>query len=269
MDAGTIGKLARELHEAEKTRRLTRLFSARFPEMTVADAYAIQRAWIEIKVSEGRQIIGHKIGLTSRAMQQAGGLNEPDYGVLLDDMQYEGGAEIPLQRFIAPRLENELAFILNKPLRGPRCTIFDVLSATEYVIPALEIIDLRMPRVDPEKNQPRKIVDTISDNAANAAYVIGGRPIRPLDLDLRWVGAICHKNNVIEESGLAAAVLNHPANGIAWLANKLALHGDSLAAGELVMAGSFTRPTSIAPGDTFYVDYGPLGSISCRFVGEA
>lgn len=268
MDAKTIANLARQLHEAEKSRKTIRLFSAQFPDITIPDAYAIQRAWVDIKVAEGRRIIGHKIGLTSRAMQSMSNITEPDYGVLLDDMLYHDGAEIPVSRFITPMLENELAFILGKPLQGPNCSIFDVLSATEYVIPALEIVDLRMRRDDPETGGQRKIFDTISDNAANAALVVGGRPIKPLDMDLRWVGALCYRNNVIEESGLAAAVLNHPANGIAWLANKLAPHGQKLEAGQLVMAGSFTRVVPARAGDTFHVDFGSLGSISCRFVGE-
>jgi len=154
-------------------------------------------------------------------MQTQSNINEPDYGVLLDDMLYHDGAEIPVNRFITSMLENKLAFILSKPLQGPNCAIFDVLNATDYVIPALEIVDLRMKRDDPETKGQRKVFDTISDNAANAALVIGGRPIRPLDVDLRWVGALCYCNGVLEESGLAAVVLNHPANGIAWLANKL------------------------------------------------
>jgi 2-oxo-hept-3-ene-1,7-dioate hydratase len=269
MDAATVARLAKQLHEAEKSRKPTRLYSAQFPDMTIADAYAIQRAWVDIKLGEGRKIIGHKIGLTSRAMQSMSNINEPDYGVLLDDMLYHDGAEIPVGRFITPMLENELAFILGKPLAGPNCSIFDVISATEYVIPALEIVDLRMAR-DPERDgkAQRKVFDTISDNAANGALVIGGRPIRPLDVDLRWVGALCYRNGVLEESGIAAAVLNHPANGIAWLANKLAPHGQRLEAGHLVMSGSFTRTVNARAGDTFHVDYGPLGSISCRFVGE-
>ena len=268
MDATTVARLARDLHEAEKSRKVIRFLSALYPDMTHADAYAIQKAWVDIKLGEGRKIIGHKIGLTSRAMQSMFNINEPDYGVLLDDMLYHDGAEIPSNRFITPMLENELAFILSKPLRGPNCTIFDVLSATDYVIPALEIVDLRTSRDDPETKRPRGVVDTIADNAANAALVIGGRPIRPLDVDLRWVGALCYRNGVLEESGIAAAVLNHPANGIAWLANKIAPYGEGLDAGELVMAGSFTRTIPARAGDTFHVDYGPLGSISCRFVGE-
>ncbi len=268
MDTATITRLASELHEAEKGRKVIRFLSAQFPDMTIADAYAIQKAWVDIKLKEGRKIIGHKIGLTSRAMQSISNINEPDYGVLLDDMLCHDGAEIAAGRFITPMLENELAFILGKPLKGPNCTIFDVLNATEYVIPALEIVDLRTRLDDPETKRRRWVVDTIADNAANAALVVGGRPIRPMDVDLRWVGALCYRNGVLEESGIAAAVLNHPANGIAWLANKLAPFGQGLDAGELVLAGSFTRTVAARAGDTFHVDYGPLGSISCRFVGE-
>ena len=268
MDQITISRLAKDLHEAESSRKVIRFLSAQHPEITIPDSYAIQRAWIDIKLAEGRKIIGHKIGLTSRAMQSMANIDEPDYGVLLDDMLYHSGAEIPVNRFIAPMLENELAFILGKPLRGPNCSIFDVLNATEYVTPALEIVDLRTRLDDPDTKARRRVVDTIADNAANAALVVGGRPIRPLDVDLRWVGALCYRNGAIEESGIAAAVLNHPANGIAWLANKLALHDQGLEAGHLVLAGSFTRTVPARAGDTFHVDYGPLGSISCRFVGE-
>jgi 2-oxo-hept-3-ene-1,7-dioate hydratase len=268
MDNATVTRLATELHEAEKNRKVIRFLSAQYPEMTVADGYAIQKAWIEVKLGEGRKVIGHKIGLTSRAMQSMSNIDEPDYGVLLDDMLYHDGAQIPANRFITPMLENELAFVLGRPLKGPNCTIFDVLSATEYVIPALEIVDLRTRLDDPESKRRRWVVDTIADNAANAALVIGGRPIRPMDADLRWVGALCYRNGVLEESGTAAAVLNHPANGIAWLANKLAPFDEGLGPGEIVMAGSFTRTVPACAGDTFYVDYGKLGSISCRFVGE-
>jgi 2-oxo-hept-3-ene-1,7-dioate hydratase len=160
----------------------------------------------------------------------------------------------------------ELAFILARPLKGPNITVFDVLSATDYVTPALEIIDARIEQFDRDTKAMRKVFDTISDFAANAGIVLGGRPVRPLDVDLRWVGALLHKNGVIEETGLAAGVLGHPANGVAWLANKIAPHGEQLNAGDVVLAGSFTRPTPAAAGDTFHADYGPLGSVSFRFV---
>ncbi len=262
----TLQSLALELQAARKTRIPLRHFSQRFPHMTVEDGYAIQREWVKLELAAGRRILGRKIGLTSRAMQLSSQIDEPDYAPLMDDMFFAQGADIPVSRFIAPRVEVELAFILGKPLEGPGVTLFDVLSATEYVSPALEIIDARIEQFDRDTQAPRKVFDTISDFAANAGIVLGGRPVRPLDVDLRWVGALLHKNGVVEETGLAAGVLNHPANGVAWLANKLAPHGEGLKAGDVVLAGSFTRPTTAVRGDNLHADYGPLGSISFRFV---
>ena len=262
----TLQSLALELQAARKTRIPLRHFSQRFPQMTVEDGYAIQREWVKLELAAGRRILGRKIGLTSRAMQLSSQIDEPDYAPLMDDMFFASGGDIAIDRFIAPRIEVELAFILGKPLEGPGVTLFDVLSATEYVSPALEIIDARIEQFDRDTRAPRKVFDTISDFAANAGIVLGGRPVRPLDVDLRWVGALLHKNGVVEETGLAAGVLNHPANGVAWLANKLAPHGEGLKAGDVVLAGSFTRPTTAVRGDNLHADYGPLGSISFRFV---
>lgn len=261
--------LAAELEGAEATGVQLAPFSERFPGMTMADAYAVQRAWVAQKVAGGRRILGHKIGLTSRAMQMASQITEPDYGALLDDMFFEPNGDLPLSRFVAPKVEVELAFLLKADLHGPGVTVFDVLRATEYVTPAAEIIDARIQRVSRETGRPRRVTDTISDNAANAGVVVGGRAMRPDDLDLRWAAALCLRNGVVEETGVAAGVLGHPATGIAWLANRLAPHGEGLKAGELVLAGSFTRPVDIASGDVFTFDYGPLGSFSCRFVGTA
>jgi len=262
----TIEALARELYEARKSRTQLRHFSRRHPTMSIADGYAIQRAWVALELADGRVIKGRKIGLTSRAMQQASQITEPDYAPLMDDMFFDNGGDIPFACFIAPRVEVELAFVLGKPLKGPGVTLFDVLSATEYVTPAIEIIDSRIEQFDRDTKAMRKVFDTISDFAANAGIVLGGRPVRPMDVDLRWVGALLHKNGVIEETGLAAAVLNHPANGVAWLANKIAPHGDQLNAGDVVLGGSFTRPTNALAGDNFHADYGPLGAVSFRFV---
>ena len=262
----TIEALARELYGARKHRTQVRHFSMRHPGMTIADAYAIQRAWVQLELADGRTIRGRKIGLTSRAMQQASQITEPDCAPLMDDMFFDAGGDIPIDRFIAPRIEVELAFILGKPLKGPGITLFDVLSATDYVTPAIEIIDARIEQFDRETKVMRKVFDTISDFAANAGIVLGGRPVRPLDVDLRWVGALLHKNGVIEETGLAAGVLNHPATGVAWLANKIAPYDEQLNAGDVVLAGSFTRPTAAVRGDTIHADYGPLGSIAFRFV---
>jgi 2-oxo-hept-3-ene-1,7-dioate hydratase len=257
--------LANELEKAQHSRTQVTQFSRRFPDMTIKDSYAIQRAWMDIKRQAGRKPIGHKIGLTSRAMQITAQITEPDFGLILDDMLYADGASINSQNYIVPRLEVELAFILNKPLQGPGVSLIDVLNATDYVVPALELIDARTELVDRETKAPRKVLDTIADNAANAAIIIGGRPVKPDAIDLRWSGALLLKNAVVEETGLAAGVLNHPGNGIAWLANKLAAHDEGLAAGEIVLAGSFTRPVACSAGDVFHADYGPLGSISVRF----
>ena len=222
LPASAIEQLAAELHESEKSRVQVEHFSKRFPDMTIEDGYAVSRAWVRTKIQEGRVVRGHKIGLTSRAMQLSSQIDEPDYGTLLDDMFFHDGTDIPAEPFIAPRIEVELGFILGRPLRGPGVTLFDVMAATDYVVPAVEIIDARIEQFDRDTRAPRKVVDTISDNAANAGIVTGGRPVRPDAVDLRWVGALLYKNGVIEESGIAAAVLNHPGNGIAWLANKLA-----------------------------------------------
>jgi len=266
LDTATIQSLARQLYHARKSRTPLRQFSSQYPGMTVEDGYAIQREWVQLELADGRRIRGRKIGLTSRAMQQASQINEPDYAPLMDDMFFEQGSDIPAARFIAPRVEVELAFILGRPLRGPGVTLFDVLAATEFVTPAIEIIDARIEQFDRDTKEMRKVFDTIADFAANAGIVTGGRPVRPGDVDLRWVGALLHKNGVIEETGLAAAVLNHPANGVAWLANKLAPHDEQLNAGDVVLAGSFTRPTTAKAGDVFHVDYGALGSVTFRFV---
>ncbi len=265
LDKTTIDTIARAYHVAERERQRIRPPSVQYSGFTVEDAYAVQRRWVEIKVAEGNVIKGHKIGLTSRAMQRQANITEPDYGSLMADMFYESGAEIPMSRFIQPRLECELGFVIGKRLSGPNCTIFDVLRATDYVIPAAEIVDGRTHRLDPDTDKPRSVLDSIADNAGNAALIVGGRPIRPMDVDLRWVGVLCYRNNVIEESGGAAAVLNHPANGVAWLANKLAPFGIALEPGQFVLGGSFTSTVEAHAGDVFHVDYGPLGSITSRF----
>ena len=260
-----INDCANQLHQAEKSREQVRQLSLQHPDITIDDAYAIQRKWVEMKLAEGREVIGHKIGLTSRAMQQSSQIDEPDYGTLLNDMLFQDGGDIPTDRFIVPRIEVELAFILAKPLKGPNVTLFDVYNATDYVVPALELIDARSQSIDPDSGRPRKVFDTISDNAANAGVILGGRPIKPDALDLRWVSAMMYRNGVIEETGVAAGVLNHPANGVAWLANKLAPYDVTLEPGQIILGGSFTRPVAARKGDTFHVDYGKLGSISVNF----
>lgn len=262
----TTEALARRLYDARKSRTQLRQFSRENPSMTIQDGYAIQREWVKLEIADGRRILGRKIGLTSRAMQLSSQITEPDYAPLMDDMFFETGTDIEIGQFIAPRVEVEVGFVLGQSLRGPGVTLFDVLRATEYITPALEIIDARIEQFDRETKAPRKVFDTISDFAANAGVVMGGRPVKPDNVDPRWIGAMLHKNGVIEETGLAAAVLNHPATGVAWLANKIAPTGEELKAGDFVLAGSFTRPTNAVRGDVLHADYGPLGSVSFRFV---
>src|SRR5881409_4275901 len=262
---GDIRAAAGRLHQAEKTRVQIRQISLEYPAITIADAYAIQKAWVEMKVAQGRIVKGHKIGLTSKVMQRALNIDEPDSGILLDDMFFADGGLVPSDRFIATRVEAELAFVMKSRLAGPDCTMFDVLNATDFVVPALEILDTRVERVDPQTKATRKIYDTIADNAANAGIVLGGRPIRPMDADLRWIGALCFKNGQLEETGLAAGVLNHPATAVAWLANKIAPLGLALEPGQVVLAGSFIRPIETRKGDTIQADYGAYGSVSCYF----
>jgi 2-oxo-hept-3-ene-1,7-dioate hydratase len=256
---------AERLNQAEKTRVQIRQVSLDHPAISIDDAYAIQKARIDLKLAEGRVVRGHKIGLTSKAMQSALNIDEPDSGVLLDDMFFADGGLVPTERFIATRIEAELAFVMKQRLAGPNCTLFDVLNATDFVVPALEILDARIERIDPRTKSTRKIFDTIADNAANAGIVLGGRPLRPLDADLRWIGALCSRNGQLEETGLAAGVLNHPATGVAWLANKIAPHGLALEPGQVVLAGSFIRPIETRKGDTIVADYGPYGTVSCHF----
>lgn len=255
-----IAQIAEELAEADRTHGVIPRITARYPDATVEDSYAIQGIWRDKNLEAGRRLVGRKIGLTSKAMQQATGITEPDYGVMFDDTVWESGSSIPAADFSNVRIEVELAFVLREPLEGPACTLFDVLRATEYVTPALEILNSHI------ELEGRTIVDTIADNAAYGGMVLGGRPMRPDDIDLRWVGAMLFRNEQIEETGVSGGVLGHPANGVAWLANKLHQHGDTLEAGEIILAGSFTRPVWAQAGDSILCDYGPMGVVSCRIV---
>ena len=259
LDEATIVALADELAAADRRGGVMPRITARHPDAAVEDAYAIQRRWREDRVAAGHRLVGHKIGLTSRAMQAATGITEPDYGVMFDDTVWENGSTLPFDRFSNIRVEVELAFVLADRLTGPRCNLFDVLRRTEYVVPALEVLNSHI------ELENRTIVDTISDNAAYGGMVLGGRPTRPDQIDLRWVSALLYRNETIEETGVSAGVLNHPAHGVAWLANKLSQHDESLETGEIVLAGSFTRPMWVSRGDTVLADYGPLGAITCRF----
>lgn len=252
-------KAAESLINAEKERKPVVQLSKTWPDITIEDAYAIQSLVNEAKIAAGAKVRGHKVGLTSKAMQASSQIDEPDYGVLHDYMVVEDGAKVPFERFIVPRVEPELVFVLGKPLKGPGVGLLDVLRATEYVVPAIEIIDARV-------QNPRKIFDTVADNGAAAGLVLGGRPVGPMDVDLRWVSALLYRNADIEETGVAAGVLGHPAVAIAWLANKVGRFGTVLEPGRVMLSGSFTRPVWAQKGDTLRADFGAMGSLSVQFV---
>ena len=259
MSPADRNKAADTLVAAEKARKQAVQLSKTWPDITMEDAYAISTEVANRKIAGGAKLIGHKVGLTSKAMQRSSQIDEPDYGYLLDHMMIADGASVKHENFCLPRVEVELAFIMGKPLKGPGVGLTDVLRATEYVVPALEIVDARL-------QDPRKIFDTVSDNGAAAGIVIGGRPVGPMDVDLRWVGGIMYRNSEIEETGVAAGVLGHPALGVAWLANKIGPHGHALEPGHIVLAGSFTRVVFAQKGDTIHADYGPLGGLAIQFV---
>jgi 2-oxo-hept-3-ene-1,7-dioate hydratase len=252
-------KAADILIAAEKARKQAVQLSKTWPDITIDDAYAISTEVTNRRIAAGAKLIGHKVGLTSKAMQRSSQIDEPDFGYLLDNMMIADGASVKHENFCLPRVEVELAFVMGKTLKGPGVGLTDVLRSTEYVVPALEIVDARL-------QDPRKIFDTVSDNGAAAGIVVGGRPVGPMDVDLRWVGGIMYRNAEIEETGVAAGVLGHPALGVAWLANKIGQHGIALEPGHLVLAGSFTRVVYARKGDTLHGDFGQLGGIALQFV---
>jgi 2-oxo-hept-3-ene-1,7-dioate hydratase len=252
-------KCADILMAAQKERKQAIQLSVTFPAITIEDSYAISTEVANRKMAAGAKLIGHKVGLTSKAMQRSSMIDEPDFGFILDDQMIADGAKVKHADYCKPRVEVELAFVMGKRLLGPGIGLTDVLRATEYVVPAIEIVDARL-------QDQRKITDTVADNGAAAGIALGGRPVGPLDVDLRWVGGIMYKNSEIEETGLAAGVLGHPALGVAWLANKLGSVGTALEPGHLVLTGSFTRVVFAQKGDTLHADFGPLGGIAIQFV---
>jgi 2-oxo-hept-3-ene-1,7-dioate hydratase len=247
------------LEKALKERKQATQLSVTWPEITIEDAYGISTVWAKRRMAAGAKLVGHKVGLTSKAMQRSSNIGEPDFGYLFDDMIVPDGSKLEHASYCLPRVEIELAFVLGKRLMGPGIGLTDVLAATEYVVPALELVDARV-------QDPRKIFDTVADNAASAGIVMGGRPVRPMDVDLRWVGGIMSVNATIEETGVAAGVLGHPAMGVAWLANKLGSLGTAMEPGHIVLAGSFTRVVFPKKGDTLHADFGTLGAISVQYV---
>lgn len=265
MTGAEIEAAAEMLFQAERTGRQCGLLSLLHPGMTLDEAYAVQAALVARKRAAGARVIGWKIGLTSRAMQQALGIDTPDSGVLLDDMLFAHGATVPRGRFIQPRVEAEIAFATRAPLHGPGVTRDEVLAATDWVAPALEILDTRILRADPATGRARTITDTVSDNAANAGIVLGPERHAAHAFDLRWVGAIVTRDGVVEETGLGAGVLNDPVTGILWLVHRLARYGQGVEAGQILLSGSFIRPVEAPPGSRFHADFGPFGEVGLAF----
>jgi 2-oxo-hept-3-ene-1,7-dioate hydratase len=261
-----IAAVAADHERARRERQLIKRVTLRHPDMTLDDAYACQKAWTGLQVANGAVVRGHKIGLTSRAMQQAMQIDEPDFGVLFDYMFHESGVTLAASDYLDPKIEVELAFVLAKPLGGPDVEPSDVRAATDHIVPALELIDARSYRIDPDDGVARGVRDTIADNAADAGVITGGLEMASGDVDLRWVAAILKRNDVVEETGVGAGVLDDPVMGIVWLARRLAGYGITLEAGETILSGSFTRPVDCRAGDHFEVDFGDLGVITVDFV---
>jgi len=248
------------LDNAERQRRQVRQSTIAHPDMTLADDYRVQDAWRDIKIARGERLIGHKVGLTSRAMQLAMHIDTPDSGFLTDAMVHAPNEVVDSTQFCDLRLEVELAFVLGHDLSGRLISVEEVLDATEYVIPAVEMIAARTPRTDPATERTRTVVDTVADNAASAGIIVGGKAIHPRSTDLARVGAIAFCDDVVEDTGLAGAIYGHPARGVAWLANTYTERGRTLRAGDVILPGSFTRPLATLPGLQFYFDFGDLGA---------
>lgn len=264
MTPDQIKAAAAALLDAEKTHQQIRLLSSQFPDMTLDDAYAVQSALMAHKQAQGRQIIGWKIGLTSKVMQEALNIDTPDSGVLYDDMLFETGGTVPAGRFIEPRVEAEIAFVMKSAIDG-NVTREDVLAATEAVVPSLEILDTRVLRSDAATGKTRVIVDTVSDNAANAGIVLGAERHAPDAHDLRWTGAILRKNDEVVATGLGAAVLDDPVMGIVWLARRMHQYGQRIEAGQVILSGSFIAPIECPPGTVIEADFGAFGNVSISF----
>ncbi len=258
-------KAADDLLGAEATGAQIGLLTRRHPEMGMDDAYAIQNAITRAKLAQGRSVVGWKIGLTSKAMQSALNIDIPDSGILFDDMVFDHGATVPKGRFIQPRIEAEIAFVMKSAIGGADVTRDEVLAATDYVAPSLEILDTRIVRVDAETGRTRTVFDTISDNAANAGVVLGAERHAVDAFDLRWVGAITSRDGAVEETGLGAGVLNDPVESVVWLARRMAQYGQSIAPGQIILSGSFIRPVECPPGVQIHADFGTFGTVDIAF----
>lgn len=250
---------AQALWDADATKQAIAPLTETWPDIDVVDAYEIQLRNIARRTAAGAQVRGHKVGLSAKAMQQMLGVHEPDYGHLLADMFVDETSVVPMSRFCQPRAEIEVAFVLGRRLEGPGVTVADVVRATDYLLPAIEIVDSRV------RDWKIKIADTIADNASSAAVVLGARPTRIHDIDPALIGANLVKNGEIVETGCSGAVLGNPAVAVAWLANKVASFGVALEEGNVIMPGSCTRMVPIAAGDHIRAEFDGLGPVAVRF----
>lgn len=255
-----IRKEAHDLYVAEKERNTLHPLTQRHRDIDPQDAYRIQLALIELKKADGAKIVGKKIGLTSKAMQRMLNVEQPDYGHILDAMLVQDGRSIPVRELIQPKIEPEIAFILDRDLRGPGVTPIQALAATRFVVPALEIIDSRI------HSWKISLCDTIADNASSARVVLGGSPKRVEEVDLSLVGMVLEKNGEVIHTGAGAAVLGHPAVAVAWLANVLGEFGVSLEKGEIIMPGALCAAVDVTAGDVVQASFDRLGAVRVRFV---
>lgn len=254
-----IQNLAAKLAQAESTKVGIDPLIITAPDLTVDDAYYIQLENINRKLSEGQKIVGKKIGLTSLAVQKMLGVDEPDYGHLLDTMVVENGGTIDTKDMLQPKVEGEIAFILKKDLKGPNVTAVDVIQATDYIVPALEIVDSRV------QDWKISLRDTVADNASSGLYVLGGKPTKLEDIDLELVGMVLYQNGEVANTGVGAAVLGSPATSVAWLANRLADYDITLKAGEVILSGALSGMVTANPGDHFVARFAHLGQVSVNF----
>lgn len=254
-----IKEYAALLADAEKTGVGTNPLTTLEPSLSVTEAYHIQLENIQMKVEKGQKIIGKKIGLTSLAMQKLLGVDEPDYGHLLDSMEITNGGVISIEKVLQPKVEAELAFVLKKDLIGPNITTLDVLQATDYIVPALEIVDSRV------KDWKIKLPDTIADNASSGFYVLGDKKAKVDEINLELLGIVLSKNNEMVNTGVGAAALGNPATCVAWLANKLSEFGIPLKAGEIILSGALSAAADAKAGDTFSARFAHLGEVKVHF----
>lgn len=255
-----IETIAKDLHTAERERRVLPVLTNTYQDIDVESAYLIQLQLVALRKADGEQIVGKKIGLTSKAMQTMLNVDQPDYGHIFDSMVLDSGACMAMKELIQPKVEPEIAFVLDKELRGPGVTAVQVLASTRFVLPAIEIIDSRL------EGWKIKLCDTIADNASSARIVLGGPPKQVTQVDLRLVGMVMEKNGEVVQTGAGAAALDNPANAVAWLANAVGRFGVSLGAGEVIMPGAVSAAVDVMSGDTIRVSFDGLGTVSTQFV---